>query len=238
MYFCCEITGVADVHGWGAGPRSQIPRLLPIAALFWVACTDFGESPEGLIAKAPGPVPGPNCAACHGYPLLDSNHLYHLYETDSSITNDRPITCLHCHDNSLAARNESHPDSIFVDSMGNQFRALDFSDDLELRTFPLVRVDTLVLRRPVPAPPRNGPLPAMREWITSFAHMNGKVDVDFNRTSHDTARFHGQRATFNPEAQSCSAVDCHPNHGTYRWSNPSLGLPTLKGDTAQHGAGP
>jgi hypothetical protein len=129
---------------------------------------------------------------------------------------------------------ESHPDSIFVDSTGSQYHGLDFPDDVELRTFPLVRVETLVVRRALPAPIRSGSLPAMREWMTGLAHMNGTVDVVFNSTSHDTAKFHGQRATYNPEAQTCSAVDCHPNHGTYRWSIPSLGLPTLKGDTLEH----
>lgn len=218
---------------WGAGPGAQI-SWLAAAALLWAACTEIGESPQSLTAKASGPVPGFNCAACHGYPLQDSNHVYHLYETGSSIINDRPITCLHCHDKSIAARIEAHPDSIFRDTMGNEFHALGFPDDLELRTFPLVRVDTLVVRRPVPAPRRSASLPAMQEWMTGFAHLNGTVDVEFNSTSHDTARFHGQRADFNPEAQTCSAVACHPTSGAYRFSIPSRGLPALKGDTLEH----
>jgi hypothetical protein len=220
---------------WKMGPVSQIAKLAPVA-LILTACMEFGESSQDLTAKASGPMPGPNCAACHGYPLQDVNHSYHLHELDSSLTSDRPVTCLHCHDRSIAARMETHPDSVFRDAMGNEFRALDFPDDQELRTFPLARVDTLVLRRAVPAPPRKGPLPAMREWMTALAHMNGVVDVDFNRTSHDTSRFQGARATFNPEMQTCSAVACHPVPGAYRWPIPSRGLlDTLRGDPDHEG---
>ena len=192
---------------------------------------EYRTDPDSLTAKAKEPVAGPNCAACHGYPLRDTNHVFHLLHTDSSITSDRPITCLNCHSRSLASHLVHFADSIYRDSSGNDFHALDFPNDPELRTFLLVRVDTLIKPRPVPAAPRPGPLPEMQEWITALAHMNGVVDVEFDSTSEDTGRFHGSRAVFNLEKQTCSSVDCHPNHGAYRWAAPSQGLPILKGDT-------
>jgi hypothetical protein len=133
----------------------------------------------------------------------------------------------------VAGHRVAFADSIYRDSNGNEFHALDFPHDRELRTFPLVRVDTLVKRRPVPAHARPGPPPAVREWVTALAHLNGAVDVEFDSTSVDTGRFHGARAYYNPREQTCSSVDCHPNHGSYRWAVPSRGLPILKGDTVE-----
>lgn len=211
-------------------PSAQTLCWLPVLLLGWAACTEFRTDPGDLTARG-GPAAGVNCAACHAYPLRDTNHIYHLYEPDSNITSDRPITCLNCHDRSLANRRVAYADSIFRDPGGNEFHALDFPDDAELRTFTLVRVDTLIKRRPVPAPERPGPSPEMQEWVTALAHLNGTVDVEFDSTSEDTGRFHGMRAVFNPAEQTCSSVDCHPNHGAYRWGIPSRGLPTLKGDT-------
>lgn len=204
-----------------------------LAALALAACEGLGDGQAGLMDRTAGPAAGPSCAGCHAYPLRDTNHVFHLFETDSSITSDRPITCLHCHDRSLASRMVAYADSIYRDSSGNEFHALDFPDDAELRTFPLVRVDTLMKRRPVPQAPRPGRPAELQEWVTALAHMNGSVDVEFDSTSHDTARFHGQRAAYNPREQTCSAVDCHPNHGNYRWAVPSRGLPILKGDTSR-----
>lgn len=174
---------------------------------------------------------GPNCASCHAYPLRDTNHVYHLFETDSSITNNRPITCLHCHNTSIVGRDTAFQDSIFVDSNGNEFHALDFPDIPEIREFPLARVEALVRNRPVAMPARPGPVPEIREWMTSFAHMNGVVDVVFDPSSIDTSRFRGASASFNPKESTCSAMACHPAQGPYRWAIPSRNLPILKGES-------
>lgn len=163
--------------------------------------------------------------------MRDTNHVYHLLETDSSITSNRPITCLNCHAQSMASHDVTFLDTIYQDTNGNEFHALDFPDDPELRTFRLLRVETLIKPRPVPMPPRPGPQPEMLEWVTALAHMNGVVDVEFDSTSIDTGRFHGARAVFRPEQQTCSSVACHPNPGAYRWAAPSQGLSLLKGDS-------
>jgi len=239
------------MRGFWTGQAAKFADLAPVAvkfvsivgkiapvALIWAACTELAQSPETLTAKTTGPVPGPDCASCHAYPLRDTNHVYHMFYSDSSITNDRPITCLHCHDRSIAARMETYRDSIFMDTNGNEYHGLDFPEDKELRTFPLVRVETLTVRRAVPAPAREGTLPVLQEWVTSLAHLNGTVDVEFNSTSQDTARWHGQRATFNPQQETCSAVACHPNHGPYRWADPARGLTLLKGDSIPGLPGP
>ena len=207
-------------------------KIAPIA-LIWAACTELSKSPENLTATTKAAVSGPDCASCHAYPLRDTNHVYHMFYSDSSITNDRPITCLHCHDRSIAAHTVPFIDSVFRDTNGNEYHGLDFPGDTELRTFTLVRVETLTVRRAIPAPPREGTLPVLQEWVTSLAHLNGTVDVEFNSTSHDTSRWQGQRAIFNPEKETCSAVACHPNHGPYRWADPARGLTLLKGDSIE-----
>jgi hypothetical protein len=173
---------------------------------------------------------GPDCASCHGYPLRDTNHVYHLFKTDSSITNNRPITCLHCHNTAIQGRDTAFQDSIFLDSNGNEFHSLDFPDIPEIRAYPLARVETLVRNRPIGMPPRPGPEPEIREWMTSLAHLNGVVDVVFDPGSIDTSRFRGATAVFNPVEATCSAMACHPNPGAYRWAVPSRNLPILKGE--------
>lgn len=131
----------------------------------------------------------------------------------------------------MASHDVSFLDTLYQDSNGNEFHALDFPHDPELRTFRFLRVETLIKPRPRPMPPRPGPLPEMVEWVTALAHMNGVVDVVFDSTSVDTGRFHGSQAVFRPLQQTCSSVACHPNPGAYRWAAPSHGLSILKGDS-------
>ncbi|MEO6095864.1 MAG: hypothetical protein ABIW76_09320 [Fibrobacteria bacterium] len=188
------------------------------------------ETP-GLTSVSKAAQSGPDCASCHAYPLRDTNHVYHLFETSSSITNNRPITCLHCHNTAIMGRDTAFQDSIFLDPNGNEFHALDFPDIPEIRGYPLVRVETLVRNRPIAMPPRPGPEPVISEWITSVAHMNGVVDVVFDPSSIDTSRFRGAPAEFNPKTSTCSAMACHPNQGPYRWAIPSRNLPILKGES-------
>ena len=188
------------------------------------------NEPPGLTSVSKAAQSGPDCASCHAYPLRDTNHVYHLFRTDSSITNNRPITCLHCHNSSIKGRDTAFQDSVFLDPNGNEFHALDFPDIPEIRAYPLARVETLVRYRPIAMPPRPGPLPEIREWMTSYSHMNGVVDVEFDPSSIDTSRFLGTSAAYNPREATCSAMACHPNQGPYRWAVPSRNLPILKGE--------
>ncbi len=197
--------------------------------LFVLGCQ---EDKAALTATTTSAQMGPNCASCHAYPPRDTNHTYHLFEVEGSITNNRPITCLHCHNKAMLGRDVAFVDSIFLDPNGNESHAVDFPGLSEIRSYPLVRVDTLVQNRPVAQPYRPGSLPEIEEWMTGLAHMNGLVDVDFDKTSIDTARFGGQTAVFNPKELTCSAMACHPVPGLYRWAMPSRGLPILKGDAA------
>ncbi len=185
-----------------------------------------------LTATSKIPQMGPDCASCHGYSLRDTNHVYHLFTTnDSSITNNRPITCLHCHNLSIVGRDTNFLDTVYRDTNGNEFHTLDFPDLDEIRTYQLLRVEILVQNRPIAMPSRPGPKPEITEWMTALAHMNGRVDVNFNKTSIDTVRFKGAKAVYNPKEMTCSAMACHPNPGKYRWAVPSRGWLMLTGDT-------
>ena len=211
-----------------------IPKRLWKAALaasgLLAAFSACRHETNGLTSVSNAAHSGPDCASCHAYPLLDTNHVFHLFETDSSITNNRPITCLHCHNTSIRGRDTAFQDSIFLDPNGNEFHSLDFPDIPEIRAYPLSRVETLVRNRPIAMPPRPGREPEIREWMTSLAHLNGVVDVVFDPSSIDTSRFRGAAASFNPKEATCSAMACHPNQGPYRWAVPSRNLPILKGE--------
>jgi hypothetical protein len=187
------------------------------------------ETP-GLTSVAKTAQSGPDCASCHAYPLRDTNHVFHLLKTGSSITNNQPITCLHCHSTSIKGRDTAFHDSIFMDPDGNERHSLDYPDIPEIRVLPLARVDTLVRYRPIAMPARPGPEPEIREWMTDLAHMNGVVDVVFDPSSIDTSKFRGASASFNPKEATCSAMACHPSPGSYRWAIPSRNLPILKGE--------
>lgn len=212
------------------GTLSRLRKAALSAAVVLLALSGCRQETSGLTSVSKSAQSGPDCASCHAYPLRDTNHVYHLFKTDSSITNNRPITCLHCHNSSIRGRDTVFQDSVFLDPNGNEFHALDFPDIPEIRDFPLARVESLVRYRPVAMPPRPGPVPEIREWMTSYAHMNGSVDVVFDPSSNDTSRFRGASAAYNPKEATCSAMACHPNQGTYRWAVPSRNLPILKGE--------
>jgi hypothetical protein len=211
--------------------RITLALSLPVffVALF-VALSGCQIENSDLRATTISPQIGPNCASCHAYPPRDTNHTYHLFEVDGTITNNRPITCLHCHNHSMIGRDTAFMDSIYRDPNGNEFHTLDFPDVDLIRTYPLLRVDSLVQNRPVAMPPRNDSTGRLLEWMTGLAHLNGKVDVDFNSTSIDTSRFGGSPAIYSPKELTCSAIACHPNPGEYRWAMPSRNLPVLKGE--------
>jgi hypothetical protein len=217
---------VPKLHG---DSGRHLKALLAAFGLFAGISGCRNETP-GLTSVSKAAQSGPDCASCHAYPLRDTNHVYHLFHTDSSITNNRPITCLHCHNTAIKSRDTTFQDSIFRDTNGNEFHSIDFPDIPEIRDFPLARIETLIRNRPVAMPPRPGPRPEILEWMTSLAHMNGVVDVVFDTSSIDTARFRGAAASFNPKESTCSAMACHPAQGPYRWAIPSRNLPILKGE--------
>lgn len=206
-------------------------RNLCLASLFGLlwGCSDLKMDSDELTSRTTAPQAGANCASCHAHPPGDINHTYHLFMTDSNITSNRPITCLHCHSKSIAGYPVTYLDSIFVDSSGNEFHSLNYPRDSGIRLMRLDRVEKLVKIRPRPLPARPG-YKGPQEWMTALAHMNGKVDIDFDSTSIDTAKFHGVKANYSVQNLTCSAVACHPNHNAYRWPIPSKGLPILRGE--------
>lgn len=211
---------------------------LPACLLLLAGCGDFRMEKEALTARTTGPAPmGPDCASCHAYPLKDTNHVFHLFETGDSKDINGPVTCFDCHSTAVAKRPFVIRDSIFIDSLDNQWSSWDFPVDPAgptvadtIRTYRLDRIDTVAQERPVPAPARPGARPEWEEYITSIAHMNGKVDVVFaDRVSHPT-KWGGAKAAWLPEKETCSAVACHPNPGQHwRFAAPGKGLPALEG---------
>lgn len=205
------------------------------AALLLAGCLQKEE----LVARTSGPAAmGPDCASCHAYPLKDTNHVFHLFEGDSSKAINGPITCLDCHSTALAKRSHVFLDTIYRDSIGNDWSSWDFpltpgettlADTI--RTYPLLKVDTVAQDRPIPAPARPGLQPAWQEYVTGLAHMNGKVDVEFHPRVSNPAKFSGLKAEFLPEKETCSAVACHPNQNPFwRFADPIKGLKQLEGE--------
>lgn len=192
---------------------------------------------EELTARATGPISAPDCAACHAYPIKDTNHVVHLFDNFVDKKVNGPVTCLDCHATSIARRPHVVLDSIYRDSDGNEWSTADFPIDPKgptiadtLRTFPFLRVDTLAQERPIPVAPRPGAKPLWEEYVTSLAHMNGKVDVEFHPRVTDAARFEGRKAEFMPAKETCSAVACHPNDNPYwRFADSAKGLRELSG---------
>lgn len=218
-------------------PRTVPPLLrrlaflaLPALAVAFVleACLQEEELTRTVNPVA---VAGPDCASCHAYPPADTNHNYHLFEGLLMKRVNGQVTCLDCHHTAMAARTYRLPDSIFVDSLGNEWSSMDFPNDPDIRRFTLRRVDTVVHDRPLDAAARPGRQPLFQEYITSLAHMNGKVDVVFHPKVTDTSLFPGLRADFLPEKETCSAMACHPTVDTpfWRFADSARGLSELLG---------
>jgi hypothetical protein len=211
---------------------SGFTRYLLVAAFASLifACGDWKMDSRELTAHTAAAQTGPDCASCHGYLLNDSNHLFHLTTADSNKAINGPVTCLDCHSTAIAFRVTPIPDSIFLDSFGGTWSSLDYPKSAVIRTFRLVRVDTVRQHRPIPASPRPGATPPYREYVTALAHCNGVVDVVFDSRVSDSVKFTGARAAYSAKEQTCSAVSCHERENPYRWAAPSKGLPGLKGD--------
>jgi hypothetical protein len=148
-----------------------------------------------------------------------------------------PVTCMDCHFGSLQHARTLVFDSIFrepIDSTGTRFinrSSQDYPDDLEIRKFPLARIDSLWQDLPIAAPIREGDSLAFKEYLTGLAHMNGRVDIEFAPNLSYPEDFEGMRATYSPENQTCSAVACHPISQTPHWRFASItqGLTQLLG---------
>jgi hypothetical protein len=221
-------------------PAARI--LLLGAGLSWLAaCGEFKGDTAVLTARSAAPMEGMDCAACHGYPLKDLNHDYHLFEAVGDRDLNGPITCLDCHSQSLRSVSLVLLDSLFEKPDGEKHSSLENPDPAArtpasktdtvtylIRSLPLFRVDTLRQNHPVTAPARSGAKPAFQEYLTAMAHMNRKVDVVFDPRISDTARFQGQPASYNPKQETCSAVACHPGEKPYSFGSVAKGLPELK----------
>jgi hypothetical protein len=205
-----------------------LPALLVAFAL--EACVDKEEL---TTTTDPARVMGPDCASCHSYPPPDTNHAYHLFDGLNLKAVNGAVTCIDCHFTAVKSRTVAVLDSIFLDSLGNEWSSLDFPNDADIRAFALGRVDTVVQDHAVEAPLRPGGKPLFQEYITSLAHMNGKVDVAFHPRVTDTSKFPGLPAVYLPEKETCSAMSCHPGVETpyWRFADSAKGLRELKGNT-------
>lgn len=217
----------------------MIARLFPFALAFGLAaCGEWKTDPDSLTAKATAPVPGSSCSACHGYPLKDFNHDYHLFRAGRDDELNGAITCLDCHSNSIKSQAVIALDSVFEDSTGGKWHAISHpgdtarnSDGVVIRSLPLSRVDSLPQNHPLAMPLRPGSFPDFQEYVTSVAHMNGKVDVVFDPRNSRPSEFGGESASYNPKMETCSAVACHPGPGTvYRFKSVAKGLSQMDSD--------
>lgn len=210
----------------------------------------IGVDPALASAQAAAPVPGPDCASCHAYPLHDVNHQYHLVASNVNRNNigqpelNAVTTCMDCHFNSVRRFGYVHTDTTWMDSNGVE---------LERRTSPSDRVMKTVSYprwRPVPYPGgdtargegyareidslifRRARLGMVTEWMTDRAHFNGRVEIAF--PPNDVTRPGALATAYRPSDLSCSSVTCHTTReARYRWEDLSRGLsncPSLDGN--------
>jgi hypothetical protein len=199
------------------------------------ACKNWRMDSSALTAHQSTLAQGPSCASCHGYPLKDINHNYHLFEAGSLKLINGPITCLDCHSTAMRFTEVTLRDTLYRDTDGGRWSTLEYpvlgSDPSiadTLRTFSLDSIVVLTQHRPIRMPARPGPQLKVWEYMTGLAHMNNTVDVVFASNVSTPEAFNGQRAVFNPTQETCSAVACHGNARTYRWAAPSKGLDSLQ----------
>ncbi len=172
----------------------------------------------------------PDCAFCHNYPLNDHHHLLHLtYESGKRFLNGL-ITCADCHNTAVPASPVAVLDSMLEEPItGNHFFTSDSYDPDPERKWKVVRIDTLIQNHPGTINRQSGSPPRIQEWITGIAHMNGTIDVVFDPKNSDSVRFQGEKATYNPIRETCSAVACHGGMFPYRSAATSKGLSFLNG---------
>lgn len=225
---------ISGIRSWVRG--ASIIRTALWASLFLLNSCLHSVDSGSLTARMPGTDASMGCSECHPYSLSDDNHYTHLvlFSGENVKHVNGPITCLDCHATSLQSTTVIVLDSLYQDSTGFVWSSVDFKGVLPPGK--LVRVDTLVQHRPIPAkslPPAEGGLQA---WVTGLAHMNGKVDVAFDPRVDNPGRFGGARAGFNPKLETCSAVNCHVHDGAYRFEACSKDLPDLEGGPGPDGS--
>jgi hypothetical protein len=215
---------------------------LGICLFAWAACDYWNTDSSALTARSVAPAPSPGCASCHGYPLKDKNHDYHLFKTSGSFDLNGEITCVDCHSTAIRFKAVVLFDTVYEDSTGEKWRTLDnpqpdarTSGGTLIRSLPLSELDTLHRHVGDKAPSRPGDKPLFQEFITAAAHMNGEVDVSFDSKNSRPDKFNGDSASWNPRQESCSAVACHPGgQKPYSFGSKAKGLPEVK-ETGEEG---
>ncbi len=207
---------------------------LALTSVLLGGCEDWRMESSALTAHQSEIAQGPNCASCHGYPLKDTNHYFHLLKTEANNHINGPITCLDCHSTAMRFTDVTLKDTLYRDSVGGRWSTLEnpimanrpsMADTL--RTFSLDTILVLNQHRPIRMPTRAGPQLKVWEYMTGLAHLNNTVDVVFDSNVSSPEAFNGQRAQFNLAQETCSAVACHGNAKAYRWAAPSKGLDSL-----------
>lgn len=210
---------------------------LPALGLLLAACGQWKADSSELTARETAPAQGMACDACHGYPLKDRNHDFHLTKADVSQLPNGRITCLDCHSRSIRSEQVVLIDSLFRDTITAEgARTLDNPDPLArnsegriIRTQELAEIDTLHQTHPVVQPGRPITETGFHEYVTTLAHLNGTVDVAFHPRDSDPAKFDGDTAVYNPKQETCSAVACHPTvPKAFSFGSLAKGLPELK----------
>jgi hypothetical protein len=225
-------------HRRARGLSIAIGLALPLVPLILGACGDWKVDSSALTARTATPAEGPSCSSCHGYPLNDTNHVYHLIDLGKSKSVNGKISCLDCHSTAIRSQAVTLFDTVYEAPDGEQWRTLDHpnagdltSDGDVIRSLPLFGLDTLHENHPFPMPDRPGAKPKFQEYMTGLAHMNGNVDVVFDNRVSTPDKFAGKSAEYNPTAETCSAIACHPaGEKPYRWAAPSKGLKELNED--------
>lgn len=202
-------------------------------------CGEWKTDSTELTARTSAADVGMDCASCHGYPLKDKNHDYHLRMTGGNRDLNGAITCLDCHSRSIQSHLVTLFDSAYEDtSTTEKFHTLAHpgpddttSDGKRGRSLVLVEVDTLIQNHPIDAVERQGSITGFQEYVTGLAHLNHVVDVSFDPRDSRPDHFGGDSASYNPEKETCSAVACHPGPDkVYSWGSVRKSLPILKGN--------
>jgi hypothetical protein len=210
-------------------------------------------STQPALLAGPGASPvsmtGPSCSSCHTYPLHDVNHNYHLMSANVNRNNlgqpelNAVTTCLDCHFNSIRHFAYTHTDTTWMDSNGIELTGHTSPSDkvMKVDAYPRWRpvpygiadtargealateIDSLIFRRA-----RVG---EMVEWMTSWTHNDGVVDVEFAPNNVTQPEF--LKTAYRPKDLSCSAMTCHNSRDRgYRWMSLRQGLsncPSLDG---------
>jgi len=216
-----------------------------IATMVFFACNDFTEHPVNLTSQSTAAAEGPNCASCHGYPLKDRNHQFHVGNNLDNGKIKGAMTCVDCHSQSILFVDKTIYDTAYQDTAtGERYLTSEYlksnpnnKNGIPIRSLLLVKIDTLPIHDPRVLPlragfdPKKDSLPnPLYEYMTGISHMNGKIDVTFDARVTDRVKFNGQTPSYNPTLETCSAIACHPGIYPYRFSSASKGFTQLNGE--------